>query len=153
MTSHPKNCYLNIHSHKNLKSCYKIPHHVILVHLALQNCCPNYFHSGIKRWWYKSRGKRIMVRLTLYSLTERIWWVPNNTIRWHMGFNSAFTGLRDSKKKENANRSSSETMNRDISWRKYEARKHTRSLMVLWCLFTFVFEDITLQSTHVKWKF
>jgi hypothetical protein len=34
-------------------------------------------------------------------------------------------------KKENANRSSSESLNRDISWRKYEARKYTRSLVVL----------------------
>lgn len=114
MTSHPKNCYLNIHRHKNLKSYYKIPHHVILLHLAGQNCYLKYFHSGLKRWLYNSRGKHIMVRL------------------WN------------SKKKENANRSSSETMNRDIFWRKYEARKHTRSLMVLWCLFIFVFEDITL---------
>jgi len=32
-------------------------------------------------------------RLTLVSLTWRIWWVPNNACRWHIGFNLAFKGL------------------------------------------------------------
>jgi hypothetical protein len=31
--------------------------------------------------------------LTLTLLTWRIWWSPNNAIRWQMGFNSAFKGL------------------------------------------------------------
>ena len=31
--------------------------------------------------------------LTLNQLTWKIWWAPNNAIRWHMGFNSAFKGL------------------------------------------------------------
>ena len=31
--------------------------------------------------------------LTLILLTWRIWWAPNNSIRWQMGFNSAFKGL------------------------------------------------------------
>ena len=29
-------------------------------------------------------------RLTLIQLTWKIWWAPNNTSRWQMGFNSAF---------------------------------------------------------------
>ena len=33
------------------------------------------------------------VSLTLYLLTWRIWWAPNNASRWQMGFNSAFKGL------------------------------------------------------------
>jgi hypothetical protein len=32
--------------------------------------------------------------LTLILLTWRIWWAPNNASRWHMGFNSAFKGLK-----------------------------------------------------------
>ena len=31
--------------------------------------------------------------LTLYLLTWRIWWAPNNASKWQMGFNSAFKGL------------------------------------------------------------
>ena len=31
--------------------------------------------------------------LTLILLTWRIWWAPNNASKWHMGFNSVFTGL------------------------------------------------------------
>ena len=31
--------------------------------------------------------------LTLYQLTWRIWWAPNNASKWQMGFNSAFKGL------------------------------------------------------------
>jgi len=31
--------------------------------------------------------------LTLILLTWRIWWAPNNVIKWQMGFNSAFKGL------------------------------------------------------------
>ena len=31
--------------------------------------------------------------LTLILLTWRIWWAPNNTSKWQMGFNSAFRGL------------------------------------------------------------
>ena len=31
--------------------------------------------------------------LTLILLTWRIWWAPNNAIKWQMGFNSAFKGL------------------------------------------------------------
>ena len=32
--------------------------------------------------------------LTLYLLTWRIWWAPNNASKGHMGFNSAFKGLK-----------------------------------------------------------
>jgi len=32
-------------------------------------------------------------QLTLYLLTWRIWWAPNNASKWQMGFNSAFKGL------------------------------------------------------------
>ena len=32
--------------------------------------------------------------LTLILLTWRIWWAPNNTTKWHIGFNSTFKGLR-----------------------------------------------------------
>ena len=35
--------------------------------------------------------------LTLIPLTWRIWWAPNNTSRWQMGFNLAFKGLRNRK--------------------------------------------------------
>ena len=35
------------------------------------------------------------VQLTLNPLTWKIWWAPNNTSRWRMGFNSAFKGLRN----------------------------------------------------------
>ena len=31
--------------------------------------------------------------LTLKPLTWNIWWAPNNTSRWQMGFNSVFKGL------------------------------------------------------------
>jgi hypothetical protein len=31
--------------------------------------------------------------LTLYLLTWKIWWAPNNASKWQMGFNSAFKGL------------------------------------------------------------
>jgi hypothetical protein len=56
--------------------------------------------------WKAERGKRIETMiwrtsmictrwqiLTLYLLTWRIWWAPNNTSKWQMGFNSAFKGL------------------------------------------------------------
>ena len=33
------------------------------------------------------------MKLTLNPLTCRIWWTPNNSSRWQMGFNSAFKGL------------------------------------------------------------
>jgi hypothetical protein len=33
--------------------------------------------------------------LTLILLTWRIWWAPNNTNRWQMGFNSEFKGLNN----------------------------------------------------------
>jgi len=33
--------------------------------------------------------------LTLILLTWRIWWAPNNSSRWQMGFNSTFKGLDD----------------------------------------------------------
>jgi len=33
------------------------------------------------------------VLLTLYLLTCRIWWAPNNANRWQMGFNSVFDEL------------------------------------------------------------
>jgi len=32
--------------------------------------------------------------LTLILLTWRIWWAPNNSSKWQMGFNSAFKGLK-----------------------------------------------------------
>jgi len=32
----------------------------------------------------------VLCDLTLYFLMWRIWWSPNNTIRWQMGLNSAF---------------------------------------------------------------
>jgi len=32
--------------------------------------------------------------LTLILLTCRIWWAPNNSSRWQMGFKSAFKGLK-----------------------------------------------------------
>jgi len=32
--------------------------------------------------------------LTPYLLMWRIWWAPNNTSGWQIGFNSAFKGLR-----------------------------------------------------------
>jgi len=32
--------------------------------------------------------------LILILLTWIIWWAPNNFTRWHMGFNSAFKGLK-----------------------------------------------------------
>jgi hypothetical protein len=32
-------------------------------------------------------------QLTLYLLTWRIWWAPNNASKWQMGFKSAFEGL------------------------------------------------------------
>jgi len=31
--------------------------------------------------------------LTLILLTRRIWWAPNSTNKWQLGFNSAFKGL------------------------------------------------------------
>ena len=31
--------------------------------------------------------------LTLFLLTWKLWWAPNNANRWQMGFNSAFKGL------------------------------------------------------------
>ena len=34
-----------------------------------------------------------IVSLTLILLMWRIWWAPNNTSKWQMGFNSAFKGL------------------------------------------------------------
>ena len=36
----------------------------------------------------------INIPLTLYLLTWRIWWAPNNASKGQMGFNSAFKGLR-----------------------------------------------------------
>ena len=33
------------------------------------------------------------ITLSLFLLTWRIWWAPNNASRWQMGFNSAFKGL------------------------------------------------------------
>jgi len=38
-------------------------------------------------------GKEGSKILTLNLLTWRIWWAPNNSSKWHMGFNSAFKGL------------------------------------------------------------
>jgi hypothetical protein len=38
-----------------------------------------------------ANGRR---RLTLILLTWRIWWAPNNVVKWQMGFNLAFKGLR-----------------------------------------------------------
>jgi hypothetical protein len=35
----------------------------------------------------------IVINLTPYLLTWRIWWAPNNARKWHMGFNWAFKGL------------------------------------------------------------
>jgi hypothetical protein len=35
----------------------------------------------------------ITIRLTLILLMCRIWWAPNNSSRWQMGFNSAFKEL------------------------------------------------------------
>ena len=35
--------------------------------------------------------------LTLTLLKWKIWWAPNNASKWQMGFNLAFTGLRDRK--------------------------------------------------------
>jgi len=35
----------------------------------------------------------IIISLTLYLLTWRIWWTPNNPNKGQMGFNSAFNGL------------------------------------------------------------
>jgi len=32
--------------------------------------------------------------LTLNPLTWKIWWAPNTAVRWKMGFNSAFKGLK-----------------------------------------------------------
>ena len=39
----------------------------------------------------------VLMSLTLNTLTWKIYWVPNNTSRWQMGFNSAFKGLRESR--------------------------------------------------------
>ena len=44
-------------------------------------------------------SRKILMKdiLTLILLTWRIWWAPNNTSRWQMGFNSAFKGLMSEK--------------------------------------------------------
>ena len=34
-----------------------------------------------------------VIDLTLNPLTWKMWWAPNNAIRWQTGFNSAFKGL------------------------------------------------------------
>jgi hypothetical protein len=39
------------------------------------------------------------LKLTLYLLTWRIWGAPNNASKGQMGFNSAFKGLRNYKRK------------------------------------------------------
>ena len=39
--------------------------------------------------------------LTLILLMWRIWWAPNNSSKWQMGFNSAFKGLNYKKKIDN----------------------------------------------------
>jgi len=38
-------------------------------------------------------SKQTIGKLTLILLMWRIWWAPNNTSKWQMGFNSAFEGL------------------------------------------------------------
>jgi hypothetical protein len=61
---------------------------------------PEYLNASIRDWaLYCSlyESKRIFLcvflPLTLYLLTWRIWWAPNNDIKWQMGFNSVFKGL------------------------------------------------------------
>jgi len=43
-------------------------------------------------------GCFVVSSLTLYLLTWRIWWAPNNASKGQMGFNSAFKGLMYPKK-------------------------------------------------------
>jgi hypothetical protein len=40
----------------------------------------------------RASESKLVCDLTLILLMWRIWRAPNNASRWHMGFNSAFTG-------------------------------------------------------------
>ena len=42
---------------------------------------------------YREHFLSVQLELTLILLTWRIWWAPNNAIKWQMGFNLAFKGL------------------------------------------------------------
>jgi hypothetical protein len=55
---------------------------------VISTICNDYISH---REWRNSDEKR--EGLTLNPLTWKIWWAPNNTSRWQMGFNSAFKGL------------------------------------------------------------
>jgi len=50
-------------------------------------------HSQCLRDKTYCQTDNIILTLTLILLTWRIWWAPNTTSRWQMGFNSAFKGL------------------------------------------------------------
>ena len=65
---------------------------------------PLYFKSNI----IFSSQQRVLLfgfshSLTLTPLTWRIWWAPNNTSRWQMGFKLAFKGLKTLKVKHCVN--------------------------------------------------
>jgi len=65
---------------KILHNCYTA--------LNISSCFLVGLHCLHRYYWCSTR-----VSLTLSPLTWRIWWAPNNAIRWQMGFNLAFKGL------------------------------------------------------------
>ena len=62
----------------------------------MNNRCKN---LGITSGWKFSRPTTLRIfsflrPLSVILLTWRIWWAPNNASRWHMGYDSAFKGLK-----------------------------------------------------------
>ena len=51
------------------------------------------FSNPIKQHWKQCHKQNLPVFLTLYMLTWRMWWAPNNASKGQMRFNSAFKGL------------------------------------------------------------
>ena len=56
----------------------------IYIFLLRNACLPAFCCAEITLWAMWKRGRN--GTLTLILLTWRIWWVPNNCSRWHMGF-------------------------------------------------------------------
>ena len=83
---------------KTLKSYYFFFRHIYLYVCPSGNLRETTRLARERFSWYLaleyfSKNCREYSILTLYLLTWKIWWSPNNVSKWQMRFNSAFKGL------------------------------------------------------------
>jgi len=89
--------YLEVNKNANLQKLdqsfltYKFTHFTAVNSPMLKSIVNFLLYIICNKMYYNFQQRQR--NLTLNLLTWKIWWAPNNTSRWQVGFNSAFKGL------------------------------------------------------------